>query len=746
MKYIKFFSLSKTILITTFLALSVSSIIRTAEDADMPPLESIATGKQPLIQINDKDLEALNLKGQDAQEFQQFVNAINNMSPEEQQFLQQLGQELETQMRTQGLDPSNPDDIFKWVEDQKTEQESGVGPKREEERPIKSFEAPEPCLEPITVVASPADARMMLQEIVNHLGLFRQKASTDDEMAHKLERLSTELNELLYYLNVLMQEDLIKHLTSKDFATLHKNLECFHNLLLRYEPTMASQQPKIPDVENPYEILEISYSATQAQIQAKFEKLKEKYDPVNISRKLDEQGITGNARKKQIKEARINFSFIQNAYDTLKDKKQRALLDRSLKDKIEQEKRTKAASLRAFNKLLDGVTVALYQHRVLADIEKLLQKYKPEEIAKAKKQEEIEKKVRERYKQPTKITPTPSIPGTGKDEYQQFYQQMQQSDWQQQLKSYAPSFPSFGGGFDKGKDSFGPGPKKDEGPKKPEDKKPGGGGGGGGKDEKKGEKGKEEGGGGAGGGAGGKPEAKPLTDQDVEKAVLINEIAKLLESTKDEIEIPEEKEKTKGLSLAELEELGLEPEEPEEPKKIKIPLKKITADLNAYLMAPPVKVTKAAPQTKEVAAAKNAVKNFMTFVKENKLEQLSSALGKLKPDSNPTLTKLWKDKVADKYGKKIQSWYNDIYGLLNLAMRHNNPATKAIDMTKTTWHGLDIPEASIKDIKKDIKPFDKKIAGEYPYLEKSSLAVPRKYLKDIYDKYTDLNKGFSAKK
>ena len=49
--------------------------------------------------LSDEDLKALNLSEEDAKELEQFLSAINNLPPEEQEFLTQLGKEMEKMMR-----------------------------------------------------------------------------------------------------------------------------------------------------------------------------------------------------------------------------------------------------------------------------------------------------------------------------------------------------------------------------------------------------------------------------------------------------------------------------------------------------------------------------------------------------------------------------------------------------------------------------------------------------------------------
>lgn len=380
--------------------------------------------QQPPFQVSDNELQALNLSPTEAQEFQQFIETLNHLPQEELDFLAQAGQEIEKQMKDKGLDPANPDDIFKWVEQQSDAEKPTEQPKTKAPTELPTSEV---TATPMVSATSPADTRVMLKDIIKHLASLRQKSTTRETLNQKLERWKQELTELTYYLNILTQEELVAHLSSKDFSKLHKNLEKLHNALATHEPLIAARAPITDDEDDPYEVLGVSYTVTQDQIKEAYETLKNERGPQAVAEQLKDAGISGKVLEKQVKEARLIFSFIQNAYDSLKDPKQRALIDRTLKDRIAYEKRAEKASLDAFNKLISAVSTALYDHKVLNDIQQLLEKYKPQELAKAKEQEALEKKAYERSKQPGKIAQSFKLPpALSSNQYDTFYQQVAQ--------------------------------------------------------------------------------------------------------------------------------------------------------------------------------------------------------------------------------------------------------------------------------------------------------------------------------
>ena len=90
-------------------------------------------GDETNFKLSDEDIKALNLNESEISELNQFFDALNNLSPDEKQQLKDLGEQTEKKMRKQNLDPSNFDDLVKFME--KEEQEAkGKKPAEIEEK------------------------------------------------------------------------------------------------------------------------------------------------------------------------------------------------------------------------------------------------------------------------------------------------------------------------------------------------------------------------------------------------------------------------------------------------------------------------------------------------------------------------------------------------------------------------------------------------------------------------------------
>ena len=106
-------------------------------------------------------------------------------------------------------------------------------------------------------------------------------------------------------------------LASKEFDTLHRNLEALHKVLATHEPRIIAKK-RTGDVDDPYEMLGIDYDAKPDQIKAAYTKLKKTQSPEAVQADLKKKKVSEKVAKKKVKEARLSWSFIQSAYDSLR--------------------------------------------------------------------------------------------------------------------------------------------------------------------------------------------------------------------------------------------------------------------------------------------------------------------------------------------------------------------------------------------------------------------------------------------
>ncbi len=688
--------------------------------------------------LTDADIKGLNLSENEAAELRQFFDALNNLSPDEKQQLKDLGEETEKKMRDKKLDPTNFDDLVKFMEEEEKEAK-GIQPSLPT---TPSLEEKAPAVEkkPVIPISSPKDTVTLLREIERKLESVLVKIKSREALEKKLSTLSQEVSEFRYFIKVLQAPDLVLLLASKEFERLHKNLEALHKALATSEPSILARQ-KTGDMDDPYEVLGISYDATPEQITQTYTKLKETQSPEAVEKALKD--VAEKDRKKTIKKARLTWSFIQNAYETLIDENQRALARKELKNKIEEEARHDRASRVAFDKIFNALTTAFYPNALLKDIKSLLEKHKPQELELAKKTLESEKKAAERAKQPVRIETTPIRGGMQEEPYAAFWQKMAQESYMRPMYPTPPPSvsPPAGPSESPGAKSAQKGKEKGTEKKKGKGKE-------GKKDEKKGkekaEKGKEK-----------------VSLKDVPKFAALAELEKLLKEAKTTLEVADEpkrrkptpptpsdenKEEEKADEAAD--ESKEEQQEPDKkPKTRQIKYETIGINLAKDLR---IAVTRAAPGPDESA------KQTRRYYEENKLADITKALkklapGKEKPDSQ--LCKEWGEKIMKPYGKLLKGWHSTFYSpLSHLQLGKRHP-------TKSILYNLNTPEPTDKDFfKKDEdtkdgkKPEDKKMqkpdkkepTATQPAGPAINLAEVRDTLKAMNAYVENINKGCGA--
>lgn len=439
--------IQKSLILCFFVAYSFGSFGPTNR-----PVGTSTTTAEPTFKLSDDELKMLNLGEKETQEIQQFFDALNNLTPEQKRELEELGRQTEESMRKKNLDPSNFEDLVKFME------EEGLAPQQPQQAPFPQPTSPMggpskpepigpqlplPVEKPISVVEA-RNAEALLNDIIKHLNSFKHKASLQSSYKNKLKPISNELIEFSYYLEVLKQTDLLALLGTAEFNRLYQSLEALRKELIAHEPSikMASSSS---EEDNPYEVLDIPYNSTAEDIEKAYQALKISFDPTLIEERLKKEGADAKAIKKEIKTTNLFFSFINEAYTTLKDPKQKAFVDRTLRHKREQDRQQTSLSSRSFERVMNALTSAFRSNMVLQSIKQLIEKNKPQELLIARAEIEKEQKALERSKVPVKVPQLPPSPnGTGGDKYAEFYQKMAMESYQR-APMYTP--PYSGGGY-----------------------------------------------------------------------------------------------------------------------------------------------------------------------------------------------------------------------------------------------------------------------------------------------------------
>ncbi len=621
--------------------------------------------------LTDADIKGLNLNETEAAELRTFFDALNNLSPAEKQQLRDLGAETEKKMKEKKLDPSNFDDLVKFMEEEEREAKGEKAPAVTPEVEEKAKPVEKPVLIP---VASPKDTLTLLKEIERKIESLLVKTKTREALNKKLSTLQQELSEFRYFIKILQAPDLVLLLASKEFERLHKNLETLHKALATYEPSILARK-RSGDVDDPYEMLSLEYSATPEQITKAYNTLKAAQSPEAVEIALKASKLSEKDKKKQRKEARLTWRFIQDAYDTLIDPNERAIARKELKNKIEEEARHERTSRAAFDKLFAAFTTTFYPHEILKDIRSLLEKYKPQELELAKKTLEAEKKAAERAKLPVRVETTPIRAGVTEQPYEAFYQKMAQESYMRpQYPAPAISAVPAGAGEK-------PGTQESEAKKAADKKKKG-------KEDKekkekeeKEKKEKEE----------KKAAKKGITEKEVPKFSALNDIEKILKAAKDTIEVTEQPKRRAPGAKKEPEEGPEEAEEDQEEKDGEAkPTRPIKFEAIGFNLSQDVRkpITRGTP-----ALPSEAAFHARQFFDQNRFADLAKALKTLAPgdkklDAKSKLCAEWKDRIWNPYGGLIKKWVKAFYSDLSHA------SGSRIDPSKAELYGLgaDHPE------------------------------------------------------
>lgn len=621
------------------------------------PLFAMGMGPspEPNFNLSEEEIRKLNLSESEAAELRQFFDALNNLSPAEKQELEELGKKTEAEMKKKNLDPTNFEDLVKFMESEGAVPKEPVRP-APPVMPVRKVE--EPIIEQpkVVPVSSPVDTLTMLNDLIRHLASLHQKGITHESISRRLEPINSQLYELTYYLHLLKAPDLIVLLSSREFMPLHESLKNLHAALATYEPSIIGKRRSAFAEDNPYEVLGISSDAAEDDIKASYEKAKKALSPQVMEQRLKEQGADAKTIKKRIKEAHTTFMLIEDAYKALKDPQKRQKIDARLQERGALEIRHDTASMRAFENLY-RVLSGFYPQAIIKDSQQLLERYKPQEAALARAQLEKERTAYERSKQVTRVSQLPPRISMPEAPYEEFYRKMAQESYQRPMYPGRPgAFPGMmpqqppvaptgaEGGAAKGKKEG-----KKEGGKKDEK----------GKEEKgKEEKGKER-----------KEKTRGIEKKDIEKYSLIAEIEKILKSA-DELDKLAAQVPTRSKSE-------------ESFPTLKEAIANVDRELTTVSRGP------SSEPNEDVQA-------FDLLMKKYGFEPLTQDMKKLAPGPNKkiddaNLKKEWQERIFNPYGYKIVNWYEQLYPLFTAEGRHTFNWRTKLQGAKTKVYNLASP-------------------------------------------------------
>ncbi len=406
------------------------------------------------MQVSEEDKAQLRAMGFSDKDIEEAAEMLNNITPEEQTRLEAALKAVEAELESYGIDPTNPDPelLEQFTKDMLTPPTTQP---KESNKPIA--QEPEIKEEPeIEQVHSIEEAPYLLNAILKHINVLRQKISLNEAFSKSFSKYQQPLNEFIFYLNILNKKELLRHLTSAPFQDLYDSLQFIYHILATQEPRIKLEAINtLNDYDDPYQQLGVSYNASQEEIQEAFKKLKNIYDPEKIEKNLKAKHVSAKKIVEESENARLTMASIVDAYQRICTPQERAITDRELKEMVHTTGPAYKNSQKAFNTILDAFNTIFCTHEVLAKISNLLKVYEPEALALRKAQEKWEQEAlskaqeEQKRKAPTAKIPSSSNKGAAPD-YSRYYAH---SGFAGQYGGYNyPSLPNAYNPYDSGRD------------------------------------------------------------------------------------------------------------------------------------------------------------------------------------------------------------------------------------------------------------------------------------------------------
>lgn len=233
-------------------------------------------------------------------------------------------------------------------------------------------------------------AKEVVKNLIDALEELRNKAATTLSYDSTLNRWLPDLNKISYYLRVINKEQHYKRLSDPKFESLFQSLDRLNKAIRIYSPMLSAPMIKPESYEDPYEILGIIPSATQEEIEKVYQELREFQDPQLIQERMAKAGRSQQEIDKAVQEASINFDFLTDAYQKLKDPATRKLLDQELQAYYVAQRATSRSLEHAREALAASIGDAVYKDQVLTKLEQFLKEYEPAELEERQKMEKAE--------------------------------------------------------------------------------------------------------------------------------------------------------------------------------------------------------------------------------------------------------------------------------------------------------------------------------------------------------------------
>jgi curved DNA-binding protein CbpA len=359
---------------------------------NMSPEEREELEKQALKQLESIDPNALKKIEEE------MVQRLEALTPEERAELERRGREMLVQW---GIDPDTGRPL---------EKETQPTPERpKEEKQTTPVVAP--------VKSSKYNQEQIAELLVSLIRRLKEvrHIATEEFKDVSLGATHRDLDFLIRSLSIINQLPHHQRLLTKEYESLISLFDQLNTTLQSNELRISAKTILAGGSAyeaDPYDVLNIPYTATNKEIEYAYQKLANKYNPEDIRERLLAHQATHRELEKAEKEARINLSLITDAYEALSNPPTRAQVDRERKARQKQQKSSAQEAKTGFLQSIDAIASAINKQQIIQKLTDFLQKYEPEQLAQLKTLQAAEEARKKEYEEASKkgAVRSPTIP------------------------------------------------------------------------------------------------------------------------------------------------------------------------------------------------------------------------------------------------------------------------------------------------------------------------------------------------
>jgi len=335
---------------------------------------------------------------------------LKKMSPEELQDLENKAREslIAEGINPDTLQPLAPGEAVPFP--QQPVQPQFV-PQQPTEQPVaQPTQVTVPANSKAIQIHTPAEVASLLKKLLRHLEELRKKTNMDVPLTRQLKQWKEGLDDLVSWIKILNIPEHHQRLGSKDYGSLFDTLQNLKEVLVTYEPQFTIEPQE--EFENPYEILRVSQKASDEEIQEAYDTYVQSHDPATLRKQLEERGLSESEIKQKLKANRLSLATVTEAYEKISDPQIRAQTNRSISAITSQKRKDESLAQDALHMIINGLTKAIYQKKLINELEQFAKQYAPVEFEHKKKMDAEE--ANRRKEQGIKQTP-PAVPGGSYD-------------------------------------------------------------------------------------------------------------------------------------------------------------------------------------------------------------------------------------------------------------------------------------------------------------------------------------------